>query len=111
MKQYNIKCLPEPGGGLFSMSAALVETNTGEEEFIWYKNDPIMVKLEDVEQEMMPVPIIEVVETKSFDPREKFLVKVNGVCDGIYADIENARGYVARLKRMLNIKDNDNDNN
>lgn len=69
------------------------------------------VKWENVEQEMMPIPIIEIVETEAFDPREKFLVKVNGVCDGTYADIENARGYVARLKRMLNIKDNDNDNN
>lgn len=68
------------------------------------------VKWEDVEQEMMPIPIIEIVEIEGYDPREMFLVKVNGEYDGSYANIENARLYVERIKRMLNIKDNDNDN-
>lgn len=68
------------------------------------------VKWEDVEQEMMPIPVIEIVETEVFDPRERFVVAVNGIYDGASADIERARRHVERLKWVLNIKDNDNDN-
>ena len=85
------------------MSAALVETNTGEEEFIWYKNDPIMVKLEDVEREMISIPDITIVETEGYDPRERYLVEMNGNFMGSYSDLERADARVTELKRILNI--------
>lgn len=65
--------------------------------------DGTWVKWEDVEREMMPIPTIEIVETEGYDPREMFIVKLNGNPMGTYPDIEVADARVRELKRILNI--------
>lgn len=61
------------------------------------------VKWEDVKREMMLIPTIEIVETEGYDPREMFIVKLNGNPMGTYPDIEVADARVRELKRILNI--------
>lgn len=67
--------------------------------------DGTWVKWEDVEREMIPVPEITItdVETVGSDPRERYLVELNGNFMGSYSDLERADAHVAELKRILNI--------
>lgn len=58
----------------------------------------------DIEQEMMPIPVIEIVETEGYDPREMFIVRLNGTFMGSYSDIGRAEHEVTKLKQILNIK-------
>ena len=74
--------------------------------------DGTWVKWEDVEREMIPVPEITItdVETVGSDPRERYLVELNGNFMGSCSDLERANARVAELKRILNIGSLEEDN-
>lgn len=55
------------------------------------------------EREMIPIPEITIVETEGYDPRERYLVELNGNFMGSYSDLEKADARVTELKRILNI--------
>lgn len=65
--------------------------------------DGTWVKWEDVEREMIAIPEITIVETEGYDPRERYLVELNGNFMGSYSDLERADARVTELKRILNI--------